>query len=180
MDELIRKKREQYLSRRKVYPDSSYDTQEEEDKKDEGSEDEEHDLEAEGEAEDVIRTVKSVNKKSSNVPSREEFFEESKPAKEVTIRSFNQLRLSRPLLRAINEMGFTTPSPIQVVASSQVYLRLVASHWHQQEKIFVLQLRLEVEKLQPIYFLFSNGYCISSPHESFLGIKTIPETLFEY
>lgn len=104
MDELIRKKREQYLSRRK----------EEEDKKDEGSEDEEHDLEAEGEAEDVIRTVKSVNKKSSNVPSREEFFEEeSKPAKEVTIRSFNQLRLSRPLLRAINEMGFTTPSPIQ-------------------------------------------------------------------
>ena len=76
-------------------------------------------MEAEGEAEDVIRTVKSVNKKSSNVPSREEFFEEeSKPAKEVTSRSFNQLRLSRPLLRAINEMGFTTPSPIQVVASS--------------------------------------------------------------
>lgn len=63
----------------------------------------------------MIRSVQSVSGKSSKLPSHEEFFsEESQTPATSLARSFNQLRLSRPLLRAINEMGFTTPTPIQV------------------------------------------------------------------
>lgn len=36
-------------------------------------------------------------------------------------QSFTQLHLSRPLLRAINEMGFTTPTPIQVLFNSSYH-----------------------------------------------------------
>lgn len=50
------------------------------------------------------------------MPTREEFFtEESEEVKDGKPQSFTQLHLSRPLLRAINEMGFTTPTPIQVL-----------------------------------------------------------------
>lgn len=69
------------------------------------------------ETEDVIKSVKNVDDgKSKKLPSREEFFtQESEKSKEDLPQSFTQLHLSRPLLRAINEMGFTTPTPIQVI-----------------------------------------------------------------
>ena len=78
-------------------------------------------MDAEG-GDDIIRSVQSVKGKSSKLPSHEEFFsEESQPSASALPHSFNQLRLSRPLLRAINEMGFTTPTPIQVASLAPLY-----------------------------------------------------------
>ena len=59
---------------------------------------------------------------SKKMPTREEFFtEESEEVKDEKPQSFTQLHLSRPLLRAINEMGFTTPTPIQVLFNSSYH-----------------------------------------------------------
>ena len=77
------------------------------------SEDEEEEID--NAPEDIIKSVKLTDdRKNKKLPSREEFFtEESEKSKEDAPQSFTQLHLSRPLLRAINEMGFTTPTPIQ-------------------------------------------------------------------
>ncbi|CBK21543.2 uncharacterized protein [Blastocystis hominis] len=121
LDERIRKKREEYLNRRKQEGSK--------DKDESGDEDEDAEEEINGKTgeeedkgDDVIRSVQSVKGKPSKLPSNEEFWaEESQPSSSSSsssssatlARSFNQLRLSRPLLRAVNEMGFTTPTPIQ-------------------------------------------------------------------
>ena len=65
------------------------------------------------EEEDVIKSVKNVLEGAEKkIPAKEDFFSEEQPV-DTTIKNFNQLHLSRPLLRAINEMGFTSPTPIQ-------------------------------------------------------------------
>ena len=55
-------------------------------------------------------TLEGVEKRS---PSKEEFFSKESKQDEPPARNFTELHLSRPLLRAVNEMGFVTPTPIQ-------------------------------------------------------------------
>lgn len=126
-----------------VIPFSNKQQEESKEKDESGNEDEDEDAEEEingktgveeDKGDDVIRSVQSVKGKSSKLPSNEEFWgEESQPSSTSSssstpvARSFNQLRLSRPLLRAINEMGFTTPTPIQVHHHPFMQARLAAS-----------------------------------------------------
>ena len=100
--ERINKKRKEILGRQKEVDEEAKDMN-----------DEEGDL---NEAEDVVKSVKTIMEgKDDKLPSREEFFDTETPSTADDIpRSFNQLHLSRPLLRAINELGFTHPTPIQV------------------------------------------------------------------
>lgn len=102
LEERINKKRKEILGRQKEVDEEAKDMN-----------DEEGDL---NEAEDVVKSVKTIMEgKDDKLPSREEFFDTETPSTADDIpRSFNQLHLSRPLLRAINELGFTHPTPIQV------------------------------------------------------------------
>ena len=112
LEERIKRKREEFLKKRAVSVPSVDDLQENEENEELSADEEE---EIDDAPEDVIKSVKNVDeKKGKKLPSREEFFtEESNTSKEDIPQSFTQLHLSRPLLRAINEMGFTTPTPIQ-------------------------------------------------------------------
>lgn len=75
------------------------------------SEDQEEDITPD---EDVIKSMKvALEGVEKRIPSKEEFFSKDSRQEEPLARNFNELRLSRPLLRAINEMGFVTPTPIQ-------------------------------------------------------------------
>ena len=110
----IKRKREEFLQKQKVgMSPILYGKESLGDDRD-LSDDEEEDISEE--PEDVIKSVQNTNKdKNKKLPSREEFFsDETEKSKEDLPQSFTQLHLSRPLLRAINEMGFTTPTPIQV------------------------------------------------------------------
>ena len=51
-------------------------------------------------------TLEGVEKR---IPSKEEFFSKESKQDEPPARNFTELHLSRPLLRAVNEMGFVTP-----------------------------------------------------------------------
>ena len=126
-----------------TFPFSNKQQEESKDKDESGDEDEDAEEEINGKTgeeedkgDDVIRSVQSVKGKPSKLPSNEEFWaEESQPSSSSSsssssatlARSFNQLRLSRPLLRAVNEMGFTTPTPIQVQHHPLMHARLAAS-----------------------------------------------------
>ena len=117
LEERINKKRKEILERQKDVDEETKTMA-----------DEEGDLK---DTEDVIKSVKTIMEgKNEKLPSREEFFDTSaQPAAEDIPRSFNQLHLSRPLLRAINELGFSHPTPIQVRTSFPPHLRLAASRW---------------------------------------------------
>ncbi|KAK8813884.1 DEAD/DEAH box RNA helicase [Blastocystis sp. ATCC 50177/Nand II] len=101
LEERINKKRKEIMERQKDVDEETKTLA-----------DEEGDLQ---DTEDVIKSVKTIMEgKNEKLPSREEFFDTSaQPAAEIIPRSFNQLHLSRPLLRAINELGFSHPTPIQ-------------------------------------------------------------------
>ncbi|KAK8816876.1 hypothetical protein WA577_002670 [Blastocystis sp. JDR] len=101
LEERINKKRKEIMERQKDVDEEAKTLA-----------DEEGDLQ---DTEDVIKSVKTIMEgKNEKLPSREEFFDTSaQPAAEDIPRSFNQLHLSRPLLRAINELGFSHPTPIQ-------------------------------------------------------------------
>ncbi|KAK8791907.1 hypothetical protein WA158_005284 [Blastocystis sp. Blastoise] len=79
-------------------------------KEEESSEDEEEDI-----GEDLIRNIHeepvSVNTDKQD-KNQKNFFEEENKSIEV-IKTFNGLHLSRPLLKAVNELGFLNPTPIQ-------------------------------------------------------------------
>lgn len=110
LEERIRRKRADIVKREQVYLKAELFMKETNNEKEESS-DEEEDI---TEEEDVIRSVKNtLEGEEKKVPSKEKFFSDETKTDEPLARNFNQLRLSRPLLRAVNEMGFITPTPIQ-------------------------------------------------------------------
>lgn len=129
LEERINKKRKEIMERQKDVDEETKTLA-----------DEEGDLQ---DTEDVIKSVKTIMEgKNEKLPSREEFFDTSaQPAAEDIPRSFNQLHLSRPLLRAINELGFSHPTPIQVIARPSPHPRHVASRWRWQAATSALRPR---------------------------------------
>ena len=110
LEERIRRKRADIVKREQVYLEPELFMKETNNEKEESA-DEEEDI---TEEEDVIRSVKNtLEGEEKKVPSKEKFFSDETKTDEPLAHNFNQLRLSRPLLRAVNEMGFITPTPIQ-------------------------------------------------------------------
>lgn len=110
LEERIRRKREAIVKRQQVCI-VEWGQVKESEQAGSGSEDQEEDVVAD---DDVIKSVKAtLEGVEKRIPSKEEFFSKESKQDEPPARNFTELHLSRPLLRAVNEMGFVTPTPIQ-------------------------------------------------------------------
>ena len=68
---------------------------------------------------DIVRNMHNKNeeKNQKKEDKKKQFFEQEQQPKQL-IKSFNGLHLSRPLLKAVSELGFINPTPIQVYGYS--------------------------------------------------------------